>query len=91
MTLVTAVRASPRSKRALDLRAIPRARERAGFHGSDAVAQLKPHAKGGDEDLDDFGFHGSDAVAQLKHGIARRLCQVAVGFPRQRCRGSIEA
>src|SRR5262245_34387961 len=62
----------------------------AGFHGGDAVAQLKP-LLGAGADGGGGGFHGGDAVAQLKLGLRVDLPSADRRFPRRRRRGSIEA
>ena len=63
----------------------------AGFHGDDAVAQLKQRLDVGQRGEARAGFHGGDAVAQLKHGRNRQIGAGFRGFPRRRRRGSIEA
>src|SRR5438093_474376 len=67
-----------------------RTRRWRGFHGGDAVAQLKLEVvQLGQDQL--ARFHGGDAVAQFKQRVAGGGPADVAAFPRRRCRGSIEA
>ena len=61
------------------------------FHGSDAVASLKPRKSERLRPPPRSVFHGSDAVASLKQCAYGASWPSLRGFPRQRCRGLIEA
>ena len=60
------------------------------FRGSDAAAPLKPDSKPGGV-LSVQHFRGSDAAAPLKPHSLALAHRRPPGFPRQRCRGPIEA
>ena len=61
------------------------------FHGSDAVAPLKPVVQCYNAAENQWGFHGSDAVAPLKRRCLPLSLFGDLLIPRLRCRGPIEA
>src|SRR5690242_1113905 len=63
-----------------------------GFHGADAVAELKRDLPlRVEQEERRQRFHGADAVAELKREEGGRTRPLAVTFPRRRRRGRIEA